>query len=113
MHSLRRKVIAQIDPATTREIHMADYPPTARFDMTQLGKYSDTSDPEQDRFFKTENNLPWGLKINTRWYYPREYIDVVWAYPDFETWVESSGQEAENWYTTSDRDTHYFVPESE
>lgn len=96
-----------------REIHMADYPPTNRFDVTQFGKYADSSDPELNRYFKTEDNLPWGLKINTRWHYPREYIDVVWAYPDFETWVESSGEQALDWHSTSDRTTHYFVPESE
>ena len=96
-----------------REIHLPDVEPTAKFDFTQLGKYDDTSDEGLGRFFRTESNLPWALKINTRWYYPREYIDVKWAYPDYETWVESDGAEATDWYNTSDRSTHYFVPSDE
>ncbi len=91
-----------------REIHFANYPVTDLFDTTQFGKFDDTSDPATNRFFKNAQNLPWALKINSVWRHPREYIDVLWAYPDYETWVESSGTEATNWYETSDRDTHYY-----
>lgn len=91
-----------------REIHFADYAPTDLFDFSQLGKKDDTSDENTGRFFRTQNNLPWALKVHTNWCYPREYIDVVWAYPDYEAWVESSGDSATDWFATSDRDTHYF-----
>lgn len=91
-----------------REIHFADYAPTDRFDQTQFGKLDDTSDPATARYFRNQNNLPWALKIPTQWHYPREYIDVVWAYPDYEAWVESSGQQAGNWYNTSTRSTHFY-----
>ena len=91
-----------------REIHFADYAPTDKFDATQFGKYDDTSDAESGRYFRSNNNLPWALQINSAWRYPREYIDVLWAYPDYETWVESSGQEALDWFLTSDRNNHYY-----
>ena len=91
-----------------REIHFADYPPTDLFDATQFGRQDDTSNPETGRYFRSEENLPWGLKIYSEWRYPREYIDVIWAYPDYEAWVESSGEEATNWFETSTRDTHYY-----
>lgn len=93
------------------EVHMADYPPTDLFDQSRLGKKDDTSNPELNRYFRTQDNLSWALTISDDWNYPREYIDVVWAYPDYETWVETSGEQAKDWYSTSDRDTHFYKPE--
>ncbi len=91
-----------------REIHLADYPPTQLFDQSQFGKFSDHSDARSGRYFRDENNLPWALMIPTQWRYPREYIDVVWAYPEYEIWVESSGREKNNWYDLSERHSHYY-----
>ncbi|MCG8669722.1 MAG: LruC domain-containing protein [Pseudomonadales bacterium] len=90
-----------------REIHLADYPPTDLFDVTQFGKRDDTSDPETGRYFRNENNLPWALMLPDSWNHPREYIDVLWAFPDYEGWVESSGSENQNWFETG-RETHQF-----
>ncbi|GLS24791.1 LruC domain-containing protein [Marinibactrum halimedae] len=91
-----------------REIHFADYPPTDYFDESQFGAHADTSNPEQNRYFRTSTNLPWAIKVNSDWRHPREYIDVLWAYPDYETWVESSGAQALDWHSTSERDTHFY-----
>ncbi|WNC70666.1 LruC domain-containing protein [Thalassotalea psychrophila] len=94
----------------SREIHFAGYPPTDLFDITQFGKGDDSSVVEQERYFKTDNNLPWAIKIDTAWSYPKEYIDIIWAYPVFETWVESSGIEAPDWYINPGRPQHTFNP---
>jgi len=91
-----------------REIHFADYPPTDLFDNSQFGRKDDSSDPATGRYFRNENNLPWALQIPGSWRHPREYIDVLWAYPDYETWVESSGEDATNWFQTSERIHHYY-----
>jgi len=91
-----------------REIHFADYAPTDRFDATQFGKYDDTSNAKTGRYFRTQANLPWAIKINEAWRYPREYIDIVWAYPNFEQWVESSGSTNADWYKTSTRVNNYY-----
>ena len=91
-----------------REIHFADYPPTDLFDFSQFGRKEDTSDPSLQRYFRNESNLPWALKVPDDWNYPREYIDVLWAYPDYEVWVESSGEQATDWFNTSDRVHHYY-----
>ncbi len=94
----------------TLEIHLPGYPPTDWFNTNRFGRADDTSDINQDRYFKTKDNLPWALKISDDWAYPREYIDVLWAYPDFELWVESAGQNASDWHKTSNRKTHYYLP---
>jgi LruC domain-containing protein len=95
----------------THEIHMPGYAPTDWFNYARFGSADDTSDVSQERYFRSETNLPWGLKISNDWDYPREYIDVLWAYPDYESWVESSGSLATDWYQTSERTSHYYVPE--
>ena len=91
-----------------REIHFADYPPTDKFDVTQFGKLDDTSVPQQNRYFRSANNLPWALKIPSQWRYPREYIDVIWAYPGYEAWVESGGVSEINWFNSKERVNHYY-----
>lgn len=91
-----------------REIHLADYPPTDRFDMTQFGKYDDRSNASLNRYFRNANNFPWAIKISDSWRYPQEYIDVVWAFPGFENWVESSGANSIDWYKDLSKPSHYF-----
>lgn len=90
------------------EIHFADYPPTDLFDETRFGRLDDTSDADSGRYFRTDNNLPWALKIDSQWRYPQEYIDVLWAYPDYETWVESAGEQAQDWYLFNGRIHHIY-----
>lgn len=90
------------------EIHFADYPPTDLFDDSRFGRFDDTSDANANRYFRSENNLPWALKIDTNWRYPQEYIDVLWAYPEYEQWVESSGEQSPQWYIFNGRIHHIF-----
>lgn len=92
----------------SHEIHFANYPPTDLFDLTRFGKFDDTSEPSNGRYFKSELNLPWALKLSTQWRYPQEYIDVIWAYPEYETWVESSGVESQEWHVFNDRIHHIY-----
>lgn len=93
------------------EIHFADYPPTDLADATMFGKHADTSDASQQRYYRNEANLPWALKLSGSWSYPREYIDVVWAYPSYQEWVQSSGQSKQDWYTYTERTTHIYLNE--
>lgn len=92
----------------SHEIHFAGYGPTDLFAAWRFGKAADTSDPETGRYFKSAGNLPWGLKINSAWNHPREYIDVLWAYPQYEQWVESSGTSSIEWYLDNSRPKHTF-----
>ncbi|MBE1298604.1 MAG: LruC domain-containing protein [Alteromonadaceae bacterium] len=90
------------------EIHFAGYPPTDLANPYLFGRNADDSDPNADRYYVSEQNLPWGLKLNTNWDYPREYIDVLWAYPAYEDWVESGGSLAQDWYIEAGRQTHVY-----
>lgn len=90
------------------EIHMADFAPTDWFRSSRFGRSADTSNPIDGRYFRTSNNAPWAIQIADDWEYPREYIDVLWAYPDFQTWAESEGAQSQDWYRTSERKTHFY-----
>lgn len=90
------------------EIHFAGYGPTDLADPWLFGTHADNSNAETGNYYKSDQNLPWGLKLNTNWDYPREYIDVLWAYPDYQTWVESSGAQSQDWYLEAERQTHIY-----
>jgi len=79
------------------EIHLADRRPTNLMSSV-FGESSDTSDPSMGRYFKTKNNLPWGLLILNSFQYPVEKVPVIEAYPEFQSWAESDGNTYTNWY---------------
>jgi len=45
--------------------------------------------------------MPWAMNITSPWDHPKEYIDILNAYPEFENWVESSGETNTDWYERS------------
>lgn len=63
------------------------------------GKYtnSDGSDPYMDA-----NGFPWALLIPGDWSWPLERNNIHQAYPLFQSWYETAGQQAADWYKTAD-----------
>ncbi len=85
-------------PGRSMEIHLKNQAPTSGFDRSFLGAGDDASDASAGRYFQTENGMPWALHIANRWMYPREYMDLIYAYPKFEGFVSSSGANERQWY---------------
>ena len=46
-----------------REIHLPNYPPTAKVDPSYFATWDDDSNPGSGRYYKTQNNLPWAINI--------------------------------------------------
>ncbi len=91
------------------EIHFAGYPPTDFGAKWRFGRGDDDSNSDENRYYVTEDGQSWGIKLTDDWDYPREYIDVIWAYPDYEVWVESNGTEKQDWYQSTFRSkTHVY-----
>ncbi|HIF9075614.1 TPA: LruC domain-containing protein [Photobacterium damselae] len=87
-------------PGRKWEVHLADQAPTEQFDGQNLfGLGADASNPVQGMYFKTANNLPWALLIIEDWNWPQEKVDMIEAYPVFQTWAESGGILNSNWHT--------------
>lgn len=81
-----------------KEVHLPDYPPTSLVDASYFGTGHDDSDPATGRYYKTENNLPWALRISSSYSYTIERRQITAAYLKFATWAESSGTQYADWY---------------
>jgi LruC domain-containing protein len=98
------------DQVRGKEIHLADRMPSSLADATLFGTLDDDSDTGGDmvtiKYYKTENNLPWGINLLERFDYPIEKAPIgkrfptdVEAYYHFIDWAESNGLDYLNWYT--------------
>jgi len=91
------------------EIHLPNMAPTALVDPSFFGTFEDNSDPGQGRYYKTVNNLPWGILLYEQFDYPIENAEILDAYNYFSTWCESGGTAYPNWYAN---EPGYRVPAS-
>jgi LruC domain-containing protein len=83
------------------EIHLPDRPATLLANSTYYNTYDDNTQPQNNRWFKTSANLPWGVEVITgtnMWKHPLSKINIGDAYPDFMPWVNSSGTQYNDWY---------------
>ncbi len=80
------------------EVHLPDYPPTDLADQSIFGTVQDDSDPSNNRYYKTENNLPWAINIYESFDYPIEKREISTAYNYFIEWAESGGISYSDWY---------------
>lgn len=87
-----------VDGVRSHEVHLADGLPTQKMDMTLFGQINDDSDPGAGRYFKDENNVPWGIDISHNFRYPQEKQRIDQGYNYFVTWGMSSGVTYPDWY---------------
>ena len=80
------------------EVHLPGLPPTEAAADSLFTTKEDRS--SIDNWYKTVENYPWGMEIHgvEGFLHPRSRISIIAAYPQFNTWVSSNGQEAKNWY---------------
>ncbi len=92
-----------------KEIHLADRMPTDLVDGSLFGTEDDDSDYFGDvvsiKYYKTVNNLPWGIEILQGFDYPVEKAPIgkrnpadVEAYHHFIEWAVSGGFDYPDWY---------------
>ena len=76
------------------EIHRSGFPATSTINSDFFNTYDDAGD------YKTSTGLPWGIEILTDEIYknPREKVDILLAYPEFQLWATSEGAQNTNWY---------------
>ncbi len=95
-----------------KEIHLADYPPTDLVDHTLFGTSNDNSNPSAGRYYKTANNLPWGINIAEKFNYPIEKAKIIDGHLKFAAWAQSSGVLYKDWYKPNAgyRNSVYIYP---
>jgi LruC domain-containing protein len=84
--------------SSNKEVHFADYAPTSEMGEGWLGTEADSSNASEDRYYKTENNLPWAIQLPSEWSHPLENVSITEAYTKFGAWAESSGTVYTDWY---------------
>ncbi len=82
------------------EIHLPDHAPTDLADSKLFGTGDDNSSKSAGRWYKSVCNLPFALDIPVAWAWPLEEVELSSAYPNFLTWVSSSGAQSTDWYKT-------------
>jgi len=78
------------------EIHLPNRVPTDLVDRTLFGKLDDRSNGVT--YYKTQNNLPWGLNLIKEFKYPMEKETLGKAYLHLIKWAESGGTLYPDWY---------------
>jgi len=105
-----------IDQNRGREVHLNNVEPSALVDASLLGTADDVSDIATGLYYRTSNNIPWGLHIpiiwewnsstgewdNPPWAHPFEGELVYDAYFYFDDWLTSGGADFTDWYNNYD-----------
>lgn len=90
-------------PGRALEIHLKNKAPTSKADSSMFGVASDNTQPSAQLTYQTSNGMPWALAINPgsneAWRHPKERIDVIQAYPNFQIFVETNGNKQSSWFS--------------
>ncbi len=81
-----------------KEVHLGDYPPTDLADPSYFGKSSDDTQISNGKYYKSKNNLPWGLNFPSKFNYPIEQQSIENSHLNFVQWALSGGVGFRNWY---------------
>ncbi len=76
------------------EVHRSGFPITSTMDTDLFNTFMDNGD------FKSSTGLPWGMELilDSQWKNPIEKVDMLLAYPKFESWATSNGVNEPTWY---------------
>ncbi len=85
-------------PGRRYEIHLPGMAPTEAFQENFFNRGDDFSDPANKEYFVSEKGMPWAINVGTEWKYPLEYMDVIYAYPLFPSFIANEGKVDADWY---------------
>ena len=80
------------------EVHLPNKPPTDLVDASLFGTGADDSDPSINKYYVSDNYLPWALNIPSDWEHPSEKKIITNTYLKFEPWATSGGASFDDWY---------------
>ena len=93
-----------VDGERSHEIHLVDYAPTAKMDVSLFGTGQDRSDPSKGIYYRMDNTYPWALDIPrtssaSSWRYPVEREDINGVYLNYAKWTQDKTNY--NWFDAS------------
>ena len=81
-----------------KEIHLPANAPTDLADKSKFGTGDDDSNLGAQKYYMSDNNLPWAINIPVQFAYPAEKQDITKAFLLFNKWAESKGSTNADWY---------------
>jgi len=90
------------------EVHFPGYFPSKRASKRKFGLQHDDSDKSDDRYYQTQENLPWAMSIPSKWHHTKEHVDLTNGYPDILNWASSKGKKNKNWYKSKRKSKFVF-----
>jgi len=81
-----------------REVHLPNYPPTELADSRLLGSSNDKSDPSKNRYYVSDDAMPFAILIPGNFVFPTESVNIGDYYPKFLPWAKSLGVDYPDWY---------------
>ncbi|WP_326936454.1 LruC domain-containing protein [Flavobacterium sp. PL11] len=81
-----------------KEIHLPASEPTDLADKSIFGTGDDNSNLAAQKYYMSDNNLPWAINIPVQFAYPAEKQDITKAFTMFNKWSESKGSTFMDWY---------------
>jgi LruC domain-containing protein len=81
-----------------KEIHLPANPPTDLVDKSIFSTGDDNTNLAAQKYYMSDNNLPWAINIPMQFAYPAEKQDITKAFTMFNKWAESKGSLYMDWY---------------
>ncbi|MFT4732493.1 MAG: LruC domain-containing protein [Gammaproteobacteria bacterium] len=95
-----------LPPGRAYEIHLPDKAPTEAFRLDFFGRRDDRSEPQNGRYFVSANGMPWAINVGVEMQYSLEYMDVIYAYPLFSSFIANQGLVDADWYILENANTN-------
>ncbi|WP_377470106.1 LruC domain-containing protein [Pontibacter silvestris] len=84
-----------------REVHLSGMAPTSKANTDLFGTADDATNLANGVYYKTKDNLPYGINVPEKFQYPSEWVSVAEAYLKLSEWVQSGGRDFADWYSSS------------
>lgn len=88
----------QLNTGEYIEVHFPGHKPSRRASIRKFGTLEDDTDNSSDKYYLTDDNMPWAMLIPTPWHHTKERVDLSNGYPDILNWASSKGKKNKNWY---------------
>jgi len=87
-----------VNQVRSHEVHLPNFAPTSLMNMSLFGTANDASNVAQNKYYVTENNIPWAIQIPEEFNHPKEKVDIIQTHLKFKDWAESNGTLFTDWY---------------
>ncbi len=87
-----------VDKERGKEVHLPGYAPSTLVNNSYFGTEDDDSNLAAGKYYKSNNNLPWGMHLPVSFDYPVEKSPILKGHLVFDTWVVSGGFSYMDWY---------------